>query len=223
MSEPERLRQLLCRLRLGPLHGVPADLLREPQSGTRPAVGLVAHYPRVQQVYLGNYPPLAVFRLLPLAVLWLVAAQVAGLEAWLLTIAAAPWWRAAVQQVLGPAAWIAALAVLFLAALNLRRQFAWSRSLLALDLNELRHAAPEGPRQVPWSRVYTAGWGAGHWVRVELEDGGVLLWRVPVPERELLIQIMRELMRHHYRDLHGLEPVPADSDTDRAGKGPTSC
>lgn len=210
VSEPERLRQLLCRLRRGPLHEVPADLLREPQPGTRPAVRLVAYYPKVRQVYLESFPPLAVFtvfRLLPVAVLWLVAAQLTELEAWLLTVAAAPWWQAAVQLVLGPAAWIVVLTVLLLAALNLRRQFAWARNLLALDLNELRHAAPEGPRQVPWNRVYTAGWGIWHWVHVELEDGGVLLWRVPVPERELLIQIMRELMRHHYRDLHGLEPA----------------
>jgi len=220
MSEPERLRQLLCRLRRGPLHEVPADLLRKPQLGTRPAVRLVAYYPKVRQLYLGSFPPLAVFRLLPLAVLWVVAAQVAGLETWLLTVAAAPRWQAAVQLVLGPAAWIVVLTVLLLAALNLRRQFAWARNLLALDLNGLRHAAPDGLQQVPWRGVYTATWGLWDWVRVELEDGGVLLWRMPVAERELLIQIMRELMRHHYRDLHGLEPAPPpDPDTDRAGEG----
>ena len=77
MSEPERLRQLLYHLRHGPLHAVPIKLLREPQTGTRPAVKLVAHYPKVQQVYLGSFPLLAVFRLLPVAVLWAVAAQVA--------------------------------------------------------------------------------------------------------------------------------------------------
>ena len=43
--------------------------------------------------------------------------------------------------------------------------------------------------------------------------------RVPVADRELLIQIMRELMRHHYQDLHGLEPSPADPDTEQAGDG----
>ena len=104
--------------------------------------------------------------------------------------------------------------VLSLAVLNRRRQFAWT-----LDLNELRHSAPDGLRQVPWNEVYTAGWGAWDWVRVELENGGVLLWRVPVADRERLIQIMRELMRHHYRDLHGLEPSPADPDTEQAGDG----
>ena len=157
MSEPERLRQLLCHLRRGPLHEVPVDLLRDPQTGTRPAVKLVAYYPKVRQVYLGSFPRLAVFRLLPVsvAVLWVVAAQVAVLEAWLLTVESVPWWRDAVQLVLGPASWIIVPIVLSLVALNLRRQFAWTRDLLALDLNELRHAAPDSLRQVPWSKVYT--------------------------------------------------------------------
>ena len=219
MSKPERLRQLLCHLRRGPLHEVPVDLLREPQTGTRPAVKLVAHYPKVRQVYLGSFPRLAVFRLLPVAVLWVVAAQVAVLEAWLLTVESVPWWRDAVQLVLGPASWIIVPIVLSLVALNLRRQFAWTRDLLALDLNELRHAAPDSLRQVPWSEVYTAEWGVWDWVRVELENGSVLLWRVPVADRELLIQIMRELMRHHYPNLHGLEPSPANPDTEQAGNG----
>ena len=146
VSEPERLRQLLWRLRRGPLHEVPVDLLREPQTGTRPAVKLVAHYPKVQQVYVGSFPPLTVFGLLPVAALWVVAAQVAALEAWLLTVVSVPWWRDAVQLVLGPAAWLIVPMVLSLSALNLRRQFAWPRDLLALDLNELRHAAPGGLR-----------------------------------------------------------------------------
>lgn len=86
----------------------------------------------------------------------------AALEAWLLTVVSVPGWRDAVQLVPGPAAWIVLLTVLSLAALNLRRQFAWTRDLLALDLNELRH---------------------------------------------------------HYRDLHGLEPSPAEPDTEQAGDG----
>ena len=119
MSEPERLWQLLGRLRRGPWHEVPVDLLREPQLGTRPAVKPVAHYPKVQQVYPESFPRLAVFGLLSVAVLWVVAAQVAALEAWLLTVVSVPWWRDAVQLVLGPAAWIIVPIVLSLAALNL--------------------------------------------------------------------------------------------------------
>jgi hypothetical protein len=86
-----------------------------------------------------------------------------------------------------------------------------------MDLNELRHAVPDGLRQVRWNEVYTADRGAWDWVRVKLENGGVLLWCVPVADRELLIQIMRELMRHHYRDLYGLEPSPVDPNTEQAG------
>ena len=202
---------------------LPVDLLREPQTGTRPAVKLVAHYPKVRQVYPGSFPRLAVFRLLPVfvAVLWVIAVQVAALEAWLPTVVSVPWWRDAVQPVPGPMAWIIVPIALSLAALNLRRQFAWTRDLLALDRNELRHAAPDSLRQVqvPWSEIYTTDWGVWDWVHVELENGGVLLWRVPVADRELLIQIMRELMRHHYRDLHGLEPSPADPDTEQARDG----
>ena len=67
----------------------------------------------------------------------------AALEAWLLTVVPVSWWRDAVQLVLGPASWIIIPIVLSLVALNLRRQFAWTRDLLALDLNELRHAAPD--------------------------------------------------------------------------------
>ena len=203
----------------GPGARCPPICCGSPQTGTRPAVKPVAHYPKVRQAYPGGFPPLAVFALLPVAALWVVAAQVAALEAWLPTVVSVPWWRDFVQLVLEPATWIVISIVLSLAVLNRRRQFAWSRDLLALDLNELRHAAPGGLRQVPWSEVYTAGWGAWDWVRVELENGGVLLWRVPVADRERLIQIMRELMRHHYRDLHGLEPSPACSVSGSAGDG----
>ena len=45
----------------------------------------------------------------------------------------------------------------------------------------------------------------------------MLLWRVPVADRELLIQIMRELMCHDYRDLHGWEPSPTCSVFGSAG------
>ncbi|MCY3660695.1 MAG: hypothetical protein OXG36_16950, partial [Caldilineaceae bacterium] len=57
-------------------------------------------------------------------------------------VVSVPWWRDAVQLVLGPAAWSIVLMVLSLVILNLRRQFAWTQ-----DLNELCHAVPDRLRR----------------------------------------------------------------------------
>lgn len=82
--ERQRLEKLLDHLRKGALAAVPRELLLEPQPHTRPCVRLVAHYPRMQQVFMGNFRLLAVIKLIPVAALWTVVLEVASLESWLL-------------------------------------------------------------------------------------------------------------------------------------------
>ena len=41
-----------------------------------------------------------------------------------------------------------------------------------------------------------------------MEDHASLLVRVPKADRDTLVAIMGELVRHHHPDLHGLEPAP---------------
>ncbi len=52
--EPERQEKLLDCLRCGLLSDVPGTLLRDPLPGTRPHVKLVAHLPRLWQVFLSS-------------------------------------------------------------------------------------------------------------------------------------------------------------------------
>lgn len=76
---------------------------------------------------------------------------------------------------------------------------------LTLDLNELRHAAAEGLRHVSWSDVYAVTPGRPCWIRVKLEDGSLLRVCVPQNDRDTLVGIMQQLIRHHHGHLHGLE------------------
>ena len=198
LCERQRLEKLLDHLREGSLAAVPCELLLEPQPHTRPCVRLVAHYPRLQQVFIGNFRLLAVIKLIPVAALWIVVLGAASLESWLLLGIATPWLREAVQLVLEPVAWFAAGIVSFPVALNLLGHFSWTWNHLILSLTELRHATPDTLQQVPWRAVYTASLGFMGCVRVELENGVVLLLRVPKADRDTLIEIMRELIcRHH--------------------------
>ncbi len=60
--EQERQRKLLDHLHEGRLTNVPPKLLLKRQADTRPAVKLVAYYPKLQQVFVG----IALFPRLPL-------------------------------------------------------------------------------------------------------------------------------------------------------------
>ena len=211
LPELQRQQQLLHHLCTGQLNDVPNELLLEPRSDTRPSVRLVSYYPMLQQMVVGNFSPIDVVKLVPSTFLVLVALQVERLESWLLTAVAASWLRDVVQLVLEPVVWFAVAAVVFLAIANLRGRWSWTRNLLTLDLNELRVAMPDRLRQVPWCGIYTASRGILGWVRVELEDGMVVLLRVPKADRDMLIDIMRGLIRLHHRNLYGQAPDPGSS------------
>ena len=207
LTEPQRQQKLLHHLRTGRLADVPDELLLEPRSDTRPSVRLVAHYPVLQQMVVGNLSLPDVVKLVPSIFLVLAALQVERLESWLLTAVAASWLRDVVQ-ILEPVVWFAVVVVVFLAAANFRGRWSWTRNLLTLDLNELRVAMPDRLRQVPWRGIYTASCGFLGWVRVELEDGMVLLLRVPEADRDWLVDVIRQLLRHHHQDLYGSCPDP---------------
>ena len=200
--EQERLQKLLCHLRRGSLNDVSSDLLLEPRPGTRPSVMLVAHYPWLQQVLMGNFSLLEIIKLAAVTGLWAIA-LVEGLQTWVLAHASALWQRDVVQLFLD-VVWGLTVVATILVVLNLRGRFSWTCNHLTLGLNEMCHAAPDRLQQVPWHDVYTVSKGGMGWVRVDLENGNVVFLRVPKADRATLIAIMQELVRHHHHDLHGL-------------------
>ena len=211
LCEPERRKKLLDCLRCGLLSDVPGTLLRDPQPGTRPHVKLVAHLPRLWQVFLRHVPMSEGIRLV-------VGAPfgVGLLLLWTTTVAPrlrdlGPW-----GELVNFVAWMVVGAGFYLLALNLRGRFACTWDTPLLDLNELRCVSPDGPRHVPWREVYTVSLGVMNWVRVELENGVVVLIRVPRADRDWLVDAMKELIRHHHGDLHGTMPkCTSNDDPDR--------
>ncbi len=78
---------------------------------------------------------------------------------------------------------------------------------MTLDLNGFYYAAPDGPRTATWRDVIVVSSGRW-WVRVWLENGVVLRLRVPRPDRDWLVDVIEQLLRHHHRDLFGICPDP---------------
>ena len=97
-------------------------------------------------------------------------------------------------------------AMLFLYAVIVRMErLSFPKGDLILDLNELCYAAAVGQTSVPWERVYTATRRGNRRVRVALESGDILdVWLPTTGDRDALVGLMRELLRLHHRELHGL-------------------
>ena len=186
--ERRRLENLLHRLReSGSLKDVPLELLLEPSLGTRPSVKLVVHYPRRWQVIAKSFSLADIIAWMSVPVFFSFAGMAIQLDGWL------------------P---VGAGFVVAAGALLLSGRLSWTRDDLALDLNELSYAPPGRLRQVPWCEVYTATRRNKRWVQVALENGTAVFLRVPTPgDRDLLVGIMRELIRLHHQDLHGLKPA----------------
>lgn len=217
--EQERREQLLHHLRAGSLEKVPSNLLREPPPDTRPAVKLVAEYPRSWQVFLGFRSPLEWFKAMVkflIGLVTLLAALFSILEvdwvslwttSWGLLGAAPPWLKILFQVVLRPVGVILAPAVSFLLTLFLLGQLSCTWTSLRLDLNCLRCTLANGPRRVRWRDVIGVFPERKAWIHVLMANHAGLLVRVPKAERDTLMSIMGELIRHHHPDLHGLEPA----------------
>ncbi|MYC62945.1 MAG: hypothetical protein F4X16_08960 [Caldilineaceae bacterium SB0661_bin_34] len=215
LPERDRLANLLGRLRAcDSLDDVPLALLAEPQCDTRPSVKLVAHYRKCRLMIRGEFSVIAVVKALPwgftaVFLSWLLAVST-KLKAWLLSVITAPWMAQVALWLLDPvAATIAGMvsgAVLFLYAVTVRMErLSFPKGDLILDLNELCHAAASEQTSVPWRGVYTATRCGNRRVRVTLENGDILDVWLPTPgDRDTLADLMRELIRLHHRELHGL-------------------
>ena len=99
-------------------------------------------------------------------------------------------------------------ALLVYYAMNLTGQVSSQRDVLMLDLNGLYHHSPSGPLNVSWRNVLAVAPGRTRWLRVWLEGGGVLWLRVPEADRDWLVDVIRQLLRHHHQDLYGSCPAP---------------
>lgn len=206
----DRLANLLCRLReCATLEDVPLELLAEPQPDTRPSVKLVAHYHGCRQVFKRHWQVEKTFERMPIVVALLIFMGVSlSIDDWTIVLEGlhdAVWWSWIVFLFGTPLFMLVVLLVLFFAANSLLVQTQRAKGDLYLDFNELRAAAPGGFRLVRWRDVYTATPRGNHRVRVELENGDILDVWLPMPgDRDALAGLMRELIRLHHRELHGL-------------------
>ena len=232
-GERERRRALLHQLRMGRLEDVAPELLLEPWQGTRPFVKLVAGYDKAWQVFLGQLPlgefirtligyvaafvgfmaalatlhatVLAARNSLPgveLALLWATLRDTWGTP---LAVLASPTWLGLFYQLVLP---FLAGGVTVVVVFLLRGRLSLTLNALVLDLNCLYFAGAAGPEDVWWRNVITVSPKGKSWIRVWQEDGVVLLLRVPKADRCWLVEIMRQLLRHH-QDLYGTCPDPA--------------
>ena len=215
LPEPQRQPKLLHHLRTGQLVDVPPGLLKDPWSSTRPFVGLVADCDKVRQVFLRSLSKgqvigslvaigtLATLLEVNLAELWTTIVNL--LE---LVLASAVPGLGGVVQVVPTLVNALGAALLVYYAMNLTGQVSNRRNTLVLDLNGLYHDSPSGPLNVSWRNVLAVAPGRTRWLRVWLEDGGVLYLRVPEADRDWLVDVIKQLLRHHHQDLYGTFPDP---------------
>ncbi len=210
--EPEAVRRqaLLCQMKEG-LENVTPELLLVPNSSTRPEVGLVAYCSRVRQVVFADFslgPMLAL--LLPLVVsgsFWTgIWDLVPALETWInLLFSVIPWEiprLLAIQISFGLMLGILGCCIVGIAAFLLGNVSITSDTF-ALDLNGLYYHSPKGRIYIPWSQVYASECNRTRWIRIFQEDGGTLVCRVPLQDRDWMAQIIRLLILHHQPGLYG--------------------
>ena len=129
------------------------------------------------------------------------------------TLAPPTWPKILFQAVLNILASVLVALPAFGLTLFLLGRLSCTRDALILDLNRLGCTLANGPRRVRWRDVIGVSPDRKAWIIVRLEDHAVLLARVPKADRDALVSIMGELIRHHDPDLHGLVPAP-ESDPD---------
>lgn len=216
LDEETRQQELLSHLRLGSLTDIPPRLLLKPRRGTRPFMQLVAHYPKVWQIFSGRtslFQAVAVLALVGflmdrlgifLDLSWIgsvptcvdsnLASNLSCLSRMLIKLGLL-------------IVYILLILVLFiLFPLYLLGKLIFARNTLSLDLNGLHHASADGLPYTPWQDVHGVDLDKLHWIRVQLKNGILLRLRVPKADRNRLVKTMRQLLRHHYGDLSGQIP-----------------
>lgn len=207
--ERQRLGKLLHHLQTKSLADVPADLLLDPLPRTRPGVRLVAHYTGVRLVTVRRLFGLRdILRATPvtaLAIYIAVRTDLARLATRLVPDFAVPRIEGVAEAILTVVFVGFASGLLILVAQFVLGRITWERNSLILDLNELSHQVSNNLKHIPWSDVYTAEHSLLNWGWVQFEHGDGLACRLRDGNCDVLVQIMRELIRHHHSDLYGQE------------------
>ena len=230
LPEPQRQQELLHHLWTGRLNDVPPYLLQDPWRDTWPFVKLAAGYDAVWQVFLRQISLIEFIR----ALIGFTAVFV-GFMASLATLLAAlnpfpgvdlalPWtllrdawgpplavpaslaWLRQFHQIPSFLTGILAGSITVVGVLLLRDRLSLARDAVILDLNCLYVGGAAGHDYVSWRNVIAVSCEGKSWIRVRLEDGVVALLRIPQADRGWLVEIMRQLLRHHHRDLYGTVP-----------------
>ncbi|MXZ43197.1 MAG: hypothetical protein F4Z18_15930 [Caldilineaceae bacterium SB0666_bin_21] len=213
LDEKTRQQFLLSHLRLGTLTDIPPHLLLKPRRGTLPFMQLVAHYPKVWQIFSGRTSLFGAIAVLALVGflrdrlgMLLDPSWIESVPTWVdsnlaselsyLSIALISLGLLLMHMIL-----VLGLFVLFPLYLLGKLIFAWNT--LSLDLNGLHHASTDGLPYTPWRDVHGIDPDKLRWIRVKLKNGILLRLRVPRADRDWLVKAMRQLLRHHYGDLHG--------------------
>ena len=205
-NERERLEKLLYHLKTSALADVPADLLLEPLARTRPNVRIVAYCGNVRQVLVTRlFRTREIFKVAPVvAVYFLIRELVDVLTGRLVSGITDPRIEGVTQMFLGLAFMGVVGGLLVLVAQFVLGRITMDRDPLFLDLNELIHYTPtRSDQHTPWRDVYTAEDFRSNWIGVKFEHGGYLACRLLDGNRDVLVQIIRELVRHHHPDLYG--------------------
>lgn len=193
-QETERLKQLLAHLRRGTdLSEVPGNLLQEPRSGTRPGVQPVVHYTTVwQEVLQGRTPS----ELLAGGVPAVVILSGIGWTGWrglqVFENNLADWQLTGYEFLF--------IVVLLTLVLYTYALLARTQDDLWLDLNEISFATPSHRHFIAWQYVYGVSAFERSRLRVQIENGLVVALSVPKAHRDLLVDIMNELVSRYRRD-----------------------
>ena len=198
--------RLLAHLRTcRSLEDVDESLLAAPEGDTRPGIGLVGSTSPCSQLFMGTFSirdvAMSVVVAFQVVVVLIVAVSLRG-ATWLLSDQVQDWWWRVVVLVL------VFVQVLLLVLFILRywvQQLSWScRRGLSLDLDELRYVSPGWRRTTSWGDLYTATAAGKRRLKVEWENGAELwVWLASCCDRDLLVDIMRELIRLYHPDRHG--------------------
>lgn len=216
LDEKTRQQFLLSHLRLGSLAAIPPHLLLKPRYGTPPFMQLVAHYPKVWQTFSGRTSLFGAIAVLVLVGFLMDRLGMFLNPSWIESV---PTWvdsnlaselsylsKALISLGLILVYMVLVLGLFILFPLYLLGKLIFAKSTLSLDLNGLHHASADGQPYTPWQDVHGVDPDKLRWIRVQLKNGILLRLRVPKADRDWLVEAMRQLLRHHYGDLHGQMP-----------------
>ena len=208
MVEGDSYQQLLTQL-ADRNQVIDPELLLCPNPRVRPGIGLVASYDKVRQRML-----------LPVAdgMIWGSSIAVVSLGIGALDSLG---WIAPLKRVLAEwdviTPWLVdmamgavALVALLLFAIYLMGKISWRKSPLDLDLNGIYHESPQGRHYTPWAKVVNRRPVRKERIKLFLDDGGILSFRVPQMDCDRLAKVIESLiLRHQPEELLGKVVVRA--------------